>query len=163
MRVFPSLFALILAAALVAPALPAEAKILTHKKAGVKIDLPDKWSAKDEGDDGTLVVDAPNGELAVTFSVVEADQLETVLEETLTALEEEMGEIEADDAEDLKINGMEGFGIDGVTKKDGIHVSLLCLLTPKNKCLTIFYFASEAAAKKYDREIGRIVRGIKKL
>lgn len=159
------MLAIPLALALLVPfaASPAEAKILTHKKAGVKIDLPDKWAAADEGDDGTLVVEAPNGELAVTFSVVEANDLEQVLEETIGELEATVGEIDCGDAEDIKINGMEGFGIDGTAKGGAMHVSLLCLITPKGKCLTIFYFATAAANDKYDKEIKRIVRGIKKL
>jgi hypothetical protein len=140
--------------------LPAE--VLTHAGAKVQINVPEKWTQKQDGD--VLVITSPDGGVGLVFAVVAEEDAEAVFEAMDKQLEQQTGTIawENDgEASELTINGMPAAEWNGSAKGGAMFVDVLVIDTPADKDLGVYWFTDAASEKKNQAAIETIVKGLK--
>ena len=140
------------------------AEVLPHEGAGVKVWVPDNW-AKD-GDEDSLIVNDPNEEIMFAFLVVDASETEAALEALETELSEIVSNVQTeDDGEEIQLNGMDGFVLDGTGSVEGTPVELgvMLLETPSGKVLMVLAIVEASKAGKHEGTVEKIMKRIKPL
>jgi hypothetical protein len=140
----------------------AQAEVLSHPGAKVDINVPAKWTQKQDGD--VLVISSPDGGVGIVFAVVAAKDVEAVFTALDQKLEQELGAIEWDndgEASELNINGMDGAEWNGSAKDGEVYVDVVVLDTPTDKDLGIYWFTAAAAEKANQAAVETIIKGLK--
>ncbi|MFZ5949865.1 MAG: hypothetical protein ACOYXC_04130 [Candidatus Rifleibacteriota bacterium] len=138
------------------------ADVLVHEGAQVEITIPENWARNVEGDGMTVV--APNEEMSIAFMILDADKADKVLEQIDASVDKEIGKVAWENNGESKpenINGMEGENWYGTAQGGKIQVECIVLDAPTGKKLVLYWFDTPESEKKYEAEIGMIVRGLK--
>ena len=135
---------------------------LHHSASNLKFSAPENWSAVLEEE--TLTLSPPSEGLAITFTVLDAENLEVALEE----LEKELSNYVKDaklkgEAEEIIINDLNAISAEGEGKIDGEKVDLGLLLVEANdKILLVFGISAVSETNKYEKDIENILTSIQK-
>jgi len=132
---------------------------LDNPEAGIEIWLPDTWKQQIEGED--LTIESPDGEMSMVMTLLESNDVEAALKERKQKITEAIGEFTLEEPTELEINGMKMIDFGGEAMGGKIKLSISLLQTPTNRVLTIFAFATEAAVKKHEADLIKIVQGLK--
>lgn len=138
------------------------AKKYPHPESGVSVDIPNNW--KVSGDANSLNAETKDGEAALFFQVMGADNVDAAL----AALDGELAKVVQDlkhgEGKNVKMNGMQGKSVEGTGTVSGkpVEVGVIVLKTPKDKVLLVFGIVSKAAVKKHQRALTGILKSIKK-
>jgi hypothetical protein len=152
----------LLATLLLSSSALSHAEVLSHPGAKVDIDVPARWTQKQDGD--VLVISSPDGGVSIVFAVVPEKDVEAVFTALDKKLEQELGAIEWEndgEAADLEINGMAGAEWNGSAKGGEVYVDVVVLDTPTSKDLGIYWFTAAAAEKANQAAVEQIVKGLK--
>lgn len=153
---------LLLAAALVFAG-SLSAKKYPHEESGVVVDIPGSWTVS--GDANSLNAQTKDGEAGMYFIVMPAESMEAALNALDGELSKTVQGLTHGEAQQTTVNGMQAVSVDGKGQVDGtpVEVGVLVVQTPKNKVLLVFGIVSESGAKKHQKHLMRIIRGIKPL
>jgi predicted Zn-dependent protease len=152
---------LVLAATLLSSDL-VQAEVLTHPGAKVQINVPAKWTQKQDGD--SLLITSPDGGVAIVFVVIASKDVDAAFAAMDKELEKSTGGVEwANDGEATEetINGMPAAEWNGTAQDGEVYVDVLAIDTPAEKDLGIYWFTAAAAEKKNQADINTIVKGLK--
>lgn len=143
-----------------APSLVADTK--THEASGVEIWIPDNWKCEEVEE--SLVCGDPDDEVALFFIVLPYGTLEAACD----ALDEECAKIidnlETDDGEEVELNGMRGYLVEGNGTVEGqrVEASVLALDVPKQDCVLLaFGMGVEGAAERHEETLAKILESIR--
>ncbi len=145
-----------------------------HADAKVEFSVPDSWKVTPA--DGVFTIEA-KGEteadnISMQFEAIKAEDITKTMDEAEKEiakwLEAQFGKEksvlkEEGKLAELKINGMDAIS-QLFTCNDGkFAVEITIIVTPANKFMALYYYASVEAEKKHSKEIGEIVNSIKPL
>ncbi len=136
-----------------------------HKEGKVEITIPDSWKVTAEGDGMRAEVkgDTDADNLTIDFELVKADDLEKSLVEAEKWITKELGVIKSEKTAEIELNGMKTYVEDFTAQEGKMAVSIALILTPANKFLCLYYFATPEAEKKHEKVITGIIQSIKPL
>ncbi|MBL8032897.1 MAG: hypothetical protein JNJ69_04305 [Leptospiraceae bacterium] len=139
------------------------AKKYPHEESGVVVDIPGSWNVS--GDANSLHAETKDGEAGMYFIVMPAESMEAALNALDAELAKTVQNLTHGEAQQTKVNGMPAVSVDGKGQVGGqpVEVGVLVIQTPANKVLLVFGIVSETGAKKHQKHLTRILRGIKKL
>ena len=139
-----------------------QARTYKDDKAKVSVDIPDNW--KVEAEEDLLSASAPDDSIGLVFLVMPAEAVDKALEELDKELSKMMTDMKPKgEAEEIKLNGMEGISIDGTGKVDGAKVEfgLMLLETKNGKIVMVLGFAQAGTWKKNEAAVAGIFKSLK--
>jgi len=132
-----------------------------HEDSGVTVDIPRSW--KVTGDANSLQAKTKDGNAAVFMRVMPAEKAEAALAALDAELSKVVQDLKHNAAEELEVNGLKAYWVDGTGQVDGhnVEVDVILVQTPKGQSLLVFGIIAEEAAKKQHKGMVRILRSIK--
>ncbi|MCC7492822.1 MAG: hypothetical protein IT204_10760 [Fimbriimonadaceae bacterium] len=140
------------------------ARTLTHKGAGLAIDVPDTWETKtDEDKPDLLTVCAPDNEIVLQIWPTEAEDLDAALEGIKEELGEQFEELElGEEVKEVEINGLKGAVLHGEGVSDGVKLKMLVAVMEADKPVIFLGFGTPENAEKHNEELGKMTGTIRK-
>jgi len=151
---------------------PAFAGTFKHNGAQIQFTAPDTWKVSESNEVFTIEAKGETAadNISMEFEVVNADDLEKTMVEAEKQITEwaekqfgkEKGKLkEEGKPTELTINGMKAISM-LMTCDDGkFAVEVTLIVTPANKFMALYYYATVEAEKKHAKEIGEVVNSIK--
>jgi hypothetical protein len=139
-----------------------------HKftEANLMVSFPAKWST--ELDNGVLVSSIENEEIAIVFTVIEADNLNKALEAGMTEIHKQYSDLTLDEVKEEKMDNVTLVYTDGRGKRDDgngnlISVEITVALVPgsNDRFLFIHGVATPDALNKNIDDVGFILKNIR--
>ncbi len=137
------------------------AKWYPHHESGVTVDIPRSW--KVTGDANSLQAKTKDGNAAVFLKVLPAEKAEAALATLDAELAKTIQDLKHNPAEELEVNGLRAYWIDGTGSVDGhsVEVDVILVQTPNGHSLLVFGIIAAEAAEKQHKGMVRILRSIK--
>ena len=158
------LLAVLLAAALVSPAL-GKTFTVPDETPIASITVPDSWKSK-EIDKG-IEAQSSDGEVYFAVEATDAKGMDKTIAEAIEYLDGEGVTVDSSTMKQTEgsVNGMKGWDItwNGKDKEGDAIVSLTILAVSDKDALIITYWASPEGTKKYAKELGEIINSVKKV
>ena len=132
-----------------------------HHESGVTVDIPRSW--KVTGDANSLQAKTKDGNAAVFLKVLPAEKAEAALATLDAELAKTIQDLKHNPAEELEVNGLRAYWIDGTGSVDGhsVEVDVILVQTPNGHSLLVFGIIAAEAAEKQHKGMVRILRSIK--
>jgi hypothetical protein len=130
-------------------AVTAQADIQQHP-IGLQIWVPNTWTT--EIDEGLLMTSSPDEGALVILMVLESDEIEIAMDEMDKELSQIIKKIRTtSEAEEININGLNGWTEEGTGRVDGVPIEWLSGLFPyRNQALMILAFAESSNFDSYE-------------
>lgn len=129
----------------------------THPTAQVSVTLPAGWTYTN--DESGIVATPPDAAMAVTFSVVNNDDLYAALEGVDASLAEQFESVQFDEPVTGEVNGLPVIYVLGMA--DGLNAHVAVIDAPAgNTSLVVTYFASQDALDVYGAALQDILSSI---
>jgi len=161
MKILSSIVAL--TAALVFPALAGTIN-LPKKEPIASITFPETWKVTAAEDN--LEAESADEEIYFYVEVIDSDSIEEAMKESIAYLEKEKIMVKKGTQKEKKgaVNGIPVVDIsfDGKDKDGPCKVSLTFFVISKGKCLSSIYWASPEGEKAHEKELGAIIKSIKR-
>jgi hypothetical protein len=127
----------------------AQADIQQHP-IGLQIWVPNTWTT--EIDEGLLMTSSPDDGALVILMVLESDQIEFAMDEMDKELSKIIKKIRTtSEAEEININGLNGWTEEGTGRVDGVPIEWLSGLFPyRNQALMVLAFAESSNFDSYE-------------
>jgi predicted Zn-dependent protease len=138
------------------------AKTYPHAEAKVEVTIPDNW--KVEGDGDTLTATSADETLGLIFTVLEAKDVDSVLEGLDKELESFIKDLRPKkDAAVVTINRMKGMTIDAEGKIEGVpmDIGMMILEAPSGKVVMVLGFAAKGTMGKHEPAVQAIFTSLK--
>ncbi|HNV72660.1 MAG TPA: hypothetical protein PKO06_23325, partial [Candidatus Ozemobacteraceae bacterium] len=139
----------------------AVAATIPHEEAQVQIWVPDGWVQKSEGAD--LTAQTPKGDISIVYSVIEAENLKTALDQAEADIRKEVGEFEISEPKEKTHNGMQMLDFDGTAMEGRMDLSISLFKTPSGKILAIYAFAAAGSVEKHQDDLIKMISEVKPL
>lgn len=141
------------------------AKDYPNPAAGVTVSIPNNWNV--EMDEGFLEAMSPNEAVALLFFELEADDVDSALEELEGVVDEMVDELtEEGEPEEFSHNGMEGVYADaaGTIEGEPVSLGLMMLKSPKGKMILILGLSADnEITDKDDAALEKIFESLRPL
>ena len=141
-----------------------EADVRVHEEAGIEITVPAGW-VTDSGDDMLTIADAGD-EVAITFMIMDTDDLTAALDALDSELSEFVDDLKPEsDAMETDVNGMEAMFMDATGSVEGaeVDIGIFIILTPTGKAMLMFGIIAADADPALEGDVDDIMRSIRPL
>ncbi|MBE2280436.1 MAG: hypothetical protein IAE91_08600 [Ignavibacteriaceae bacterium] len=129
----------------------------THPTAAVSITLPAGWMYEADGDN--MIAYPEEGGFAITFSVINVDDVDAALEEVDAMLQSQVENLELGEGQAYDVNGMAGIFVEG--NADGVLLAVGVIDCPvEGACLMVGAWGDPEIIEKYGADILGIFNSI---